>query len=103
LSVLFRHHAEAAVVIPHRPADGILLQRRANIGNPRRAILRIRRLAIDAKLVASYRHIPALGPGGHLADLAVDELVEMGSIDEKKAAELIMDARKHWFAEEAKV
>src|SRR5208282_4034990 len=37
-----------------------------------------------------------------LADLAVDELVEMGSIDEKKAAELIMDARKHWFAEEAK-
>ena len=38
-----------------------------------------------------------------LADLAVDELVEMGGIDEKKAAELIMDARKHWFAEEAKV
>ena len=37
-----------------------------------------------------------------LADLAVDELVEMGGIDEKKAAELIMDARKHWFAEEAK-
>jgi N utilization substance protein A len=38
-----------------------------------------------------------------LADLAVDELVEMGSVDEKKAGELIMDARKHWFAEEAKV
>ena len=37
-----------------------------------------------------------------LADLAVDELVEMGGIDEKKAAELIMDARKHWFAEEVK-
>jgi len=37
-----------------------------------------------------------------LADLAVDELVEMGDIDAKKAAELIMDARKHWFAEEAK-
>src|SRR5208283_2456744 len=37
-----------------------------------------------------------------LADLAVDELVEMGGIDEKKAAELIMDARKHWFAEEEK-
>ena len=37
-----------------------------------------------------------------LADLAVDELVEMGGIDEKKAAELIMDARKHWFAEEDK-
>jgi N utilization substance protein A len=38
-----------------------------------------------------------------LADLAVDELIEMGSVEEKKAAELIMDARKHWFAEEAKV
>ena len=38
-----------------------------------------------------------------LADLAVDELVEIGGIDEKKAAELIMDARKHWFAEEVKV
>ena len=38
-----------------------------------------------------------------LADLAVDELVEMGGIDEKKAAELIMDARKHWFAETLKV
>jgi N utilization substance protein A len=38
-----------------------------------------------------------------LADLAVDELVEMGGVDEKKAATLIMDARKHWFAEEAKV
>jgi len=37
-----------------------------------------------------------------LADLAVDELVEMGGVDEKKAAELIMDARKHWFAEEEK-
>jgi len=35
-----------------------------------------------------------------LADLAVDELVETGGVDEKKAAELIMDARKHWFAEE---
>jgi len=38
-----------------------------------------------------------------LADLAVDELVEMGGVDEKQAAQLIMDARKHWFAEEAKV
>src|SRR5579871_3581866 len=38
-----------------------------------------------------------------LADLAVDELVELGGVDDKKAAELIMEARKHWFAaEEAK-
>jgi hypothetical protein len=26
----------------------------------------------------------------------------MGGVDEKKAAELIMEARKHWFAEEDK-
>src|SRR5258707_882747 len=37
-----------------------------------------------------------------LADLAVDELVEMGSIDETTAAELSMDARKHWFSEQVK-
>jgi N utilization substance protein A len=37
-----------------------------------------------------------------LADLAVDELVEAGGVDEKQAAELIMAARKHWFEEEAK-
>ena len=37
-----------------------------------------------------------------LADLSVDELIEIGGVDEKQAAELIMEARKHWFAEEAK-
>ena len=36
-----------------------------------------------------------------LADLAVDELVEFTGIDDKKAAELILEARKHWFADEA--
>jgi N utilization substance protein A len=37
-----------------------------------------------------------------LADLAVDELVEIGGVGEVQAAELIMSARKHWFEEEAK-
>jgi N utilization substance protein A len=32
-----------------------------------------------------------------LADLAVDELVEMGGVDEVRAKELIMKARAHWF------
>ncbi len=36
-----------------------------------------------------------------LADLAVDELVEAGGVDEKKAADLIMEARKHWFEQDA--
>lgn len=36
-----------------------------------------------------------------LADLAVDELMEMTGIDEAKAKELITVARAHWFAAEA--
>jgi N utilization substance protein A len=37
-----------------------------------------------------------------LADLAVDELVEMSGIDEERAKALITTARAHWFAEEEK-
>ena len=33
-----------------------------------------------------------------LADLAVDELVEIGAIDDERAKGLIMKAREHWFA-----
>jgi N utilization substance protein A len=36
-----------------------------------------------------------------LADLAVDELVEMTGIDEEQAKALIMKAREHWFTAEA--
>lgn len=36
-----------------------------------------------------------------LADLAVDDLLEIAQIGEEKASELIMAARKHWFDEEA--
>jgi N utilization substance protein A len=32
-----------------------------------------------------------------LADLAVDELVEMTGVDEAEAKKLIMKAREHWF------
>ena len=35
-----------------------------------------------------------------LADLGVDELMEIASIDEARAKELIMKARAHWFADE---
>jgi N utilization substance protein A len=34
-----------------------------------------------------------------LAELAVDELVEMAEMDEARAKQLIMDARAPWFAE----
>lgn len=36
-----------------------------------------------------------------LADLAVDELMEMTSLDETQAKAMIMTAREHWFAEAA--
>jgi N utilization substance protein A len=35
-----------------------------------------------------------------LGDLAVDELVELGGVDEERAKTLIMKAREHWFAQE---
>jgi transcription termination/antitermination protein NusA len=35
-----------------------------------------------------------------LAELAVDELMEMSGIDEQRASALIMKAREHWFADE---
>ena len=51
---------------------------------------------MDTKLAAK------LAAGGvktrdDLADLAVDELVEMGEVDEARARELILKARAHWF------
>jgi N utilization substance protein A len=35
-----------------------------------------------------------------LAELSIDELVEMGGVDDKEAGELIMTARAPWFAED---
>jgi N utilization substance protein A len=49
--------------------------------------------------------ISKLAEGGvhsrdELADLAVDELMEISKVDVEKAKELIMKAREHWFAAE---
>ena len=46
--------------------------------------------------------IPKLADGGvhtrdDLADLAVDELIEISGMDDEKAKALIMKAREHWF------
>ena len=56
--------------------------------------------ALNAELIAS------LSEGGihtrdDLADLAVDELVEMTGVDEARAKALIMKAREHWFGTDA--
>lgn len=55
---------------------------------------------LNAELIAS------LSEGGihtrdDLADLAVDELVEMTGVDEARAKALIMKAREHWFGPDA--
>jgi transcription termination/antitermination protein NusA len=36
-----------------------------------------------------------------LAELAVDELIEMTGVEDARARELIMTAREHWFVDEA--
>ena len=38
-----------------------------------------------------------------LAELAVDDLMEIDGMDEERAAKLIMTARAPWFAEEQEV
>ena len=35
-----------------------------------------------------------------LAELAVDELIEITELDEERAKALILKAREHWFVEE---
>ena len=37
-----------------------------------------------------------------LAELSVEELTDIIDMDEKPAADLIMEAREHWFIEEEK-
>ena len=71
-------------------------------------------LGVSDELMAVETLTPAmivkLGEAGiktldDLADLAGDELVEIvgaGSLTEAKANQIIMDARAHWFADEAK-
>jgi N utilization substance protein A len=55
---------------------------------------------MDTALAAKLARQGILDRDG-LADLAVDELVELTGMDEAKAKALITVARAHWFAEEA--
>jgi Dolichyl-phosphate-mannose-protein mannosyltransferase len=66
------HHAETAVVIPHRPAHAVLFESGTHIADPGGAILRIRESAVHAKLIADQRHIVPPGPLCGLADFSVD-------------------------------
>jgi transcription termination/antitermination protein NusA len=49
--------------------------------------------ALAAKLAAQ-----GIRTRDDLAELALDELVEMTAVDEERAKELILKARAHWFA-----
>ena len=51
---------------------------------------------MDADLVAKLTEAQITDRDG-LAELAVDELVEITGIDEERARDLIMKARAHWF------
>ncbi len=54
---------------------------------------------MDRQLAATLAKHEILDRDG-LADLAVDELVELTNIDEERAKALITVARAHWFADE---
>jgi N utilization substance protein A len=54
---------------------------------------------MDRKLAAKLAKHEVLDRDG-LADLAVDELMEMTDIDEERAKALITVARAHWFADD---
>src|SRR6266481_2708994 len=54
--ILLRHHAKRSRVVPHRPANLVVLECGAHIVQPRRPVLRIGIVPIHAKLVAHKRH-----------------------------------------------
>ena len=62
----------------------------------------LRDLEVDGKPLAPDFIAKLAGNGiqtrDDLADLAVDELVELTGVDEERAKALIMKAREHWFA-----
>src|SRR5690606_3767277 len=53
---------------------------------------------VDAELAATLAEAKVL-TRDDLADLAVDELVEITGMDEEQAKKLIVKARAHWFEE----
>jgi N utilization substance protein A len=67
-------------------------------GPPSKELLELEGMDNDLALRLAAKSIVTLDD---LAELAVDELIELESMDEQRAAALIMKARAHWFAEES--
>src|SRR5207302_10510709 len=65
---------EASGVVPHGPANAVLLESSADVGDPAGAIGGVREAAIGAELVASYQHMMLCCPCRSHGDLAVDAL-----------------------------
>src|SRR5580704_2160958 len=71
-SALLGHYAEAAAVIPRRPADAMVFQRRADIVQPGGTVVGVGILAIDAKLVADDGNCFLFRPFRNLRDLGIN-------------------------------
>src|SRR5215469_18373506 len=72
LAVLLPHHAEAAAVVPHGPADGVGFERGTDIANPVHPGLGVGDAAIGAEFVAYQGHVVAFGPVGCRVDFEAD-------------------------------
>jgi N utilization substance protein A len=84
-----------------RARDALLVQAIASEEQAENADMDLRALeGMDSDLAAKLAST-GVKTRDDLADLAVDELVEIG-VDAERAKALIMKAREHWFAQEDK-
>lgn len=75
----------------------IAMEEKLSGANPDKSLLEVEGMdELTARLLASHD----INTQENLADLSVDELLEIEEIDEERARELIMAARAPWFAEE---
>jgi len=89
-----------------RAKDALLTMEIAKEERAGEASQDLRDLQLDGHGLSADLLARLAGGGIHtrdeLADLAVDELVEVTGVDEEQARALIMKAREHWFADEEK-
>jgi N utilization substance protein A len=73
------------------------IQREETVGNVEEALLSLEGMDTE---IASTLAAKGITTRDALADLAVDELVELTALPSERAQELIMKARAHWFEAE---
>src|SRR6185437_16303072 len=72
--ILLVDHTEAAAVIPHRPANVVLLEGCANIIDPAGACFGVRVASVHAELVAGERNVMSFRPISGKPHLAGDAI-----------------------------